>query len=70
MTVKARAEAQASVQADQAERLKRQDLELTQARSAAATAREETAQLRGEAEALRAQHAELMAVLKPKGGKK
>jgi colicin import membrane protein len=76
VTVKARAEAQAGVQFEQAERLKRVDAELTQARSAAAAAREEAAQLRGQAEALTVQHAELMQVLKdregewPKGGKK
>ena len=76
VTVKARAEAQAGVQVDQAERLKRVEAELTAARSAASSAREEAAQLRGQAEALTAQHAELMQVLKeregerPKGGKK
>ena len=74
--MKARAEAQASVQLEQAERLKRVETELTQARGAAAAAREEAAKLRGQAEALTAQHAELMQVLKdregerPKGGKK
>jgi colicin import membrane protein len=78
VTVKARAEAQASVQLEQAERLKRVETELTQARGVASSAREEAAQLRGQAEALTAQHAELMQVLKdregerpaPKGGKK
>jgi len=56
--------------------LKRVEAELAQARSAASAAREEAAQLRGQAEALNAQHAELMQVLKeregerPKGGKK
>ncbi len=78
VTVKARAEAQAGVQADQAERLKRVEAELTEARGAAAAAREEAAQLRGQAAALATQHAELMQVLKeregerpaPKGGKK
>jgi colicin import membrane protein len=76
VTVKARAEAQAGVQVEQAERLKRVETELTQARSAASSAREEAAQLRGQAEALTTQHAELMQVLKeregerPKGGKK
>jgi len=76
VTVKARAEAQASVQLEQVERLKRVEAELTQARGAAAAAREEAAQLRGQAEALTTQHAELMQVLKeregerPKGGKK
>jgi len=76
VAVKARAEARGQVQADQAERLKRVEGELTQARGAAATAREEAAQLRGQAEALTTQHAELMRVIegraaeRPKGGKK
>jgi hypothetical protein len=76
VTVKARAEAQAGIQVDQAERLKRVEAELAQARSAASSAREEAAQLRGQAEALNTQHAELMQVLKEregeraKGGKK
>jgi colicin import membrane protein len=78
VTVKARAEAQAGVQVEQADRLKRAETELTQARGAAAAAREEAAKLKGQAEALQAQHAELMQVLKeregerpaPKGGKK
>ena len=78
VTVKARAEAQGQVQVDQAERLKRLEAELTAARGAAAAAREEAAKLTGQAEALTAQHAELMQVLKeregerpaPKGGKK
>ena len=60
MTVKARAEAQAGVQLEQAERLKRVEADLVAARGAAATAREEVAQLRGQAEALQAQHAQLM----------
>ena len=66
--VQARAEAALSVLSDQAARLKHQETELAQARAAAATAREETAQLRGQAE--------LMDVLKqheagrPKGSKK
>jgi chromosome segregation ATPase len=70
VTVKARAEAQAGIQADQAERLKRVEAELAQARSAASAAREEAAQLRGQAEALTAQHAELMQVLKEREGEK
>jgi hypothetical protein len=80
MTLKARAEAQAVMQVEQAERLKRVEGELTQARAAAAAAREEAAKLAGQAAALTAQHAELMQVLKaregerpapaPKGGKK
>jgi colicin import membrane protein len=61
MTVKARAEAQAGVQLEQVERLKRVEEDLTAARGAVATAREEAAQLRGQAEALQAQ---LMQVLK------
>ena len=60
MTVKARAEAQAEVQFEQVERLKRVEADLAAARGAAATAREETAQLRGQAEALQAQHAHLI----------
>jgi chromosome segregation ATPase len=78
VTVKARSEAQAGVQADQAERLKRVEAELTEARGAAGAAREEAAQLRGQAAALTTQHAELMRVIEgregerpgPKGGKK
>ena len=78
VTVKARAEAQAGVQLEQGERLKRVEADLAAARSTAAAAREEAAQLRGQAEALTTQHAELMQVLKeregerpaPKGGKK
>jgi len=78
VTVKARADAQAGVQADQAERLKRAEAELSAARGSAASAREEAAQLRGQAEALTSQHADLMRVLQdregerpsPRGGKK
>ncbi len=70
VTVKARAEAQAAVQGDQAERLKRGEAELTAARSAASSAREEAAQLRGQAEALHTQHTELMQVLKAREGEK
>jgi colicin import membrane protein len=76
VTVKARAEAQAGVQADQAERLKRVEAELTQARAATGAAREEAAKLQGQAEALTTQHAELMRVIqnreegeRPKGKK-
>ena len=75
VTVKARAE-QAGIQAEQAERSKRMEAELTQARGVAGAAREEAAKLRGQAEALQAQHAELMRVIEgwderpsPKGGK-
>src|ERR1700677_835744 len=64
MTVKAQAEAQAGVQLEQVERSKRVEADLAAARGAAATAREEAAQLRGQAEALQAQHAQLMKVLK------
>jgi hypothetical protein len=53
VTVKARAEAQAGVQLEQGERLKRAEAELAQARAATAAAREEAAQLRGQAEACR-----------------
>jgi hypothetical protein len=53
------------VQLKQVERLKRMEADLAAARGVAATAREETAQLRGQAEALQAQHAQLMQV--PKG---
>jgi hypothetical protein len=64
MTVKARAEAQAGVQIEHVERLKRVESDLAAARGAEATAREEAAQWRGQAEALQAQHAQLMKVLK------
>jgi chromosome segregation ATPase len=75
VTVKARAEAQAGVQADQVERLKRVEAELTQARESAAAAREEAAKLAGQTAALTAQQAELLRVIegrseRPKGGKK
>ena len=78
VTVKARAEAQGQVQLEQAERLKRVEAELTQARAASAAAREEAAKLAGQAEALTAQHAELMRVIQdrdgehpaPRGGKR
>jgi chromosome segregation ATPase len=77
-TVKARLEAQASVQADQTERLKRLEGALVAERSTAAAAREEAAKLTGQAEALRSQQAELMRVIEaregersaPRGGKK
>jgi chromosome segregation ATPase len=77
--VKARAEAQAGVQAEQAERLKRVEAELVQVRESAAAAREEAAQLRGQAEALKLQQAQLLEAITtrdgerpaaPKGGKK
>ena len=78
VTVKARAEAQAGVQADPVERLKRVEAELTQARESAAAAREEAAKLAGQAAALTTQQAELLRVIEgrdgarpgPKGGKK
>jgi colicin import membrane protein len=77
VTVKARAEAQGQVQLEQTERLKRVEAELAQARGVAGAAREEAAKLQGHAEALQAQHAELMETLKlregfkaPKGGNK
>ena len=70
VTVKARGEAQAGVQADQAERLKRAEAELTQARAATAAAREEAAKLAGQAEALTAQHAELMRVIQDRDGER
>jgi colicin import membrane protein len=78
VTVKARAEAQAGVQVEQADRLKRLEADLNQARAAAAAAREEAAKLAGQAEALTTQHAELMRVIEgregerpnPRGGKK
>jgi hypothetical protein len=44
--------------------LKRVEADLAAARGSAATAREEAAQLRGQAEALHAQHAQLMKALK------
>ncbi len=68
VTVKARAEAQAGVQADQLERLKRVEAELAQAREAAAAAREEAAKLAGQAAALTAQQAELMRVIEGRSG--
>jgi colicin import membrane protein len=49
------------------ERLKRAQADLAAARGAAATAREEAAQLRGQVEALQAQHAQLMQLLKKRG---
>ncbi len=70
VTVKARAEAQAGVQVEQAERLKRVEAELTQARSAASAAREEAAKLAGQAEALTTQHAELMHVIEGREGER
>jgi len=76
VTVKARAEAQAGVADGQALRLARVETELTQARESAAAAREEAAQWRGQAEALKLQQAQLMEALtvregeKPKGSKK
>jgi chromosome segregation ATPase len=78
VTVKARAEAQAAVQSEQAERFKRVEAELIQVRESAAAAREEAAQLRGQAEALKAQQAQLLEAITvrdgerptPKGGKK
>ena len=70
VTVKARAEAQASAQKDQAERLKRAEAELTQARAAAAGAREEAAQLRGQAEAMKAQQAQLMEAITVRDGER
>jgi chromosome segregation ATPase len=78
VTVKARAEAQAAVQSEQAERSKRVEAELIQVRESAAAAREEAAQLRGQAEALKAQQAQLLEAITvrdgerptPKGGKK
>jgi colicin import membrane protein len=77
-TVKARAEAHAGVQLEQVERLKRLEVELAQARNAAATAREDAPRLRGQTDTLQAQNAELMETLKlresgrsdPKRGKK
>jgi hypothetical protein len=77
VTVKARAEAQAGVQLEQVERLKRVEADLAAARGAAATAREEAARLRGQAEALQAQHGGLRPLKEreserpgAKGGKK
>src|ERR1019366_5590993 len=70
VTVKARAEAQAGVQVDQAERLKRMEADLSTARGAAAAAREEAAKLTGQAEALTAQHAELMRVIEARDGER
>ena len=70
VTVKAKAEAQAGVQSDQAERLKRLETELTTARTAAGSAREEAAQLRGAGRGLHTQHAELMRVIEGREGER
>jgi outer membrane murein-binding lipoprotein Lpp len=76
VTVKARYDAVAAVQVGLTARLERLETELTQARAAAAGAREEAAQLRGQAEAMKGQQAELMRVIEAreersgKGGKK
>jgi len=56
------------VQADQAERLKRLEAELTQSRAVASAARAGAAKLAGQAEALRAQQAELMRVIEGRDG--
>ena len=49
--------------------LKWVETELSEARGAAAAAREEAAQLRGQSEALQAQHAELMRVIQDRRGR-
>jgi hypothetical protein len=64
MTVKARAEAQAGVELEQGEWLKRAQADLAAARGAAAKVREEAAELRGQTEVLQAQRAQLMQALK------
>jgi chromosome segregation ATPase len=69
-TVKARAEAQGQVQGENADRLKRVEAELSQSRASESKAREEAAQLRGRAESLQAQHAELMEALKLREGER
>jgi colicin import membrane protein len=69
-TVKARAEAQGQLQSENAERLKRVEAELAQARAGEGNAREEAAKLKGQAEALTVQHAELMQVLKDREGER
>jgi chromosome segregation ATPase len=69
VTVKARFEAQAGVTDGQALRLQRAETELTQARESAAAAREEAAQWRGQAEALKLQQAQLMEALTVRGEK-
>jgi predicted nuclease with TOPRIM domain len=68
--VKARAEAQGQVQGENADRLKRVEAELSQSRASESKAREEAAQLRGRAESLQAQHAELMEALKLREGER
>jgi ribosomal protein L18 len=68
VTVKARAEAQAGVQADQSERLRRVERELTKARESAAAAREDAAKLAGQTAALTAQQAELLRVIEGRSG--
>jgi colicin import membrane protein len=62
-TVSARLEAQSGVQRDVAERLKRTEGELSESRAAAAAAREEAAQLRGQAGALQTQITDLLQAL-------
>lgn len=47
--------------------MKRVEADLAASRGAAATAREEVAQLRGQAEALKGEPAQLMRVLKKRG---
>ena len=69
-TVKARAEAQGQVQVETAERLKRVETELSHCRAGESKAREEAAQLRGRAESLQAQHAQLMQALTLREGER
>jgi colicin import membrane protein len=68
-TLKARADAQNAAQLDLAERLKNSESQLTEARAAAATAREDAAHLRGQAGTLSKQNAELLLALKARDGR-
>jgi len=68
-TLTARADAHGAAQRDLAERLKHVDAQLTEARAAAAAAREDAAQLRGQASTLTQQNAELMRALNARDGR-
>lgn len=65
-TVKAKAEAERDRYQELAERLARVEAERDEARSDAGAAREETAGLRGQLDAIKSQNVELLAVLNPK----
>ncbi len=68
-TLKARADAQGAAQVDLTERLKHAESQLTEARAAAAAAREDAAHLRGETGTLKQQNAELLTALKSRDGR-